>query len=342
MKFKILKNNSGLIIKTKLTATNKLNCKEINKVQLLNSKYFLKPQIINNQVIYYTENLYTNLYERLSFLIGKIEVFTIINAYLNCLEELEDNNFATEYLICDFRYVFVNKITKEIKLIYLPLKCKRNNVDPLDFIIRLIDLLKLNKDDLECFNNFKVFLKNQKVFNKAQIYQYIFLCTDNNTYVNYYGITEKLIKVRKVLFKSGDITSTSEKVKLVHCGTLNINNLNIEDEKETVSLQKNNSSQFTFYCLLYRVKLDETIKIDKPVFRIGKEKSYVDYFIGNNMISRGHADIIKRDERYYIKDLNSKNNTFINGLKIRPEEEVEIYNGDEIKLANEDFVFILK
>ena len=94
--------------------------------------------------------------------------------------------------------------------------------------------------------------------------------------------------------------------------------------------------------VLIRVRNNERIPIDKPYFRIGKEKSYVDYFIGDNSyISRGHASIITKDGHYYIVDNNSRNHTYVNGEIITSSTEVEIRNGDAIKLANEEFEFKL-
>lgn len=94
--------------------------------------------------------------------------------------------------------------------------------------------------------------------------------------------------------------------------------------------------------VLIRVRNNERIPIDKPYFRIGKEKSYVDYFIGDNSyISRGHASIITKDGHYYIVDNNSRNHTYVNGNPITSSTEVEIRNGDTIKLANEEFEFKL-
>lgn len=93
---------------------------------------------------------------------------------------------------------------------------------------------------------------------------------------------------------------------------------------------------------IIRVSNNEKIEINKPVFRIGKEKSYVDYFIGDNSyISRGHANIIQRDSRYYIIDNNSRNHTYVNGNLITSSTEVEIQSGDTFKLANEAFEFKL-
>ncbi len=92
--------------------------------------------------------------------------------------------------------------------------------------------------------------------------------------------------------------------------------------------------------VLTRVKTGEKISVNKPVFRIGKEKSYVDYFIADNTaISRSHANIHTENGEYFIEDTNSTNHTYVNGSLITSNQKVKIANGDKIRLANEDFTF---
>ena len=111
------------------------------------------------------------------------------------------------------------------------------------------------------------------------------------------------------------------------------------DPNETTLLVDEDVPQIV-YPKLERLSTGEEIQINKPVFRIGKEKSYVDYFVNNNSaVSRSHADIVCRGQHYYIVDLNSKNRTFINGHVVPVRCETEIYNGDRLKLANEEFTF---
>jgi pSer/pThr/pTyr-binding forkhead associated (FHA) protein len=93
---------------------------------------------------------------------------------------------------------------------------------------------------------------------------------------------------------------------------------------------------------LIRTKNNERINLNKPVFRIGKEKSFVDYFIGDNTaISRSHADFTTRDGEYYVTDMNSTNHTYVNGAMIQSSVEVKLVHGTKIKLANEEFEFKL-
>lgn len=93
---------------------------------------------------------------------------------------------------------------------------------------------------------------------------------------------------------------------------------------------------------LIRAKTNERINLDKPVFRIGKEKSYVDYFVSDNTaISRSHANIISRNGEYFVVDTNSTNHTYVNGNMIQSSVETKIAHGAKIKFANENFEFKL-
>lgn len=91
---------------------------------------------------------------------------------------------------------------------------------------------------------------------------------------------------------------------------------------------------------IVRVKTGERISINKPVFRIGKEKSYVDYFVGDNTaISRSHCNIHTNNGEYFIEDTNSTNHTYVNGNIVTSNTKTKLTNGDKIRLANEDFTF---
>lgn len=91
---------------------------------------------------------------------------------------------------------------------------------------------------------------------------------------------------------------------------------------------------------LIRAKNNEKIVIDKPVFRIGKEKSYVDYFISDNTaISRSHVNIVSRDGEYFVVDTNSTNHTYVNGRMIQSNVETKIDHNMQLRLANEEFEF---
>lgn len=91
---------------------------------------------------------------------------------------------------------------------------------------------------------------------------------------------------------------------------------------------------------LFRQKNGEKIAINRPVFRIGKEPSFVDYLISDNgAVSRSHANFIIRDGMCYVADTNSTNHTYVNGVMIPSNVETALKDGDLVRLANEEFQF---
>lgn len=118
--------------------------------------------------------------------------------------------------------------------------------------------------------------------------------------------------------------------------------LNVAASGETTVLSMSMEPNGVLAPYLIRTRTGERSAVNKPMFRIGKEKSYVDFFIGDNTaISRSHAYILAQGNRYYIVDTNSKNHTFVNGQMIQSNTEVEIMDGARICLANEEFEFRL-
>ena len=93
---------------------------------------------------------------------------------------------------------------------------------------------------------------------------------------------------------------------------------------------------------LLRLKNNERIQLSKPVFRIGKERSYVDYFISDNTaVSRSHANILIKGTEFYIVDTNSTNHTYVNGNMIQSNVETKLEHGSKVRLANEEFEFFM-
>ncbi|MDR2357701.1 MAG: DUF6382 domain-containing protein [Oscillospiraceae bacterium] len=94
---------------------------------------------------------------------------------------------------------------------------------------------------------------------------------------------------------------------------------------------------------LIRVRSDERIAIDMPLFRIGKERGFADYCIADNAaISRSHAYIVTRGGQCLLKDTNSANHTYLGGEIITCGREYALAHGARFRLADEEFEFRLR
>ncbi|MCQ2592172.1 MAG: FHA domain-containing protein [Treponema sp.] len=70
---------------------------------------------------------------------------------------------------------------------------------------------------------------------------------------------------------------------------------------------------------------------------IGRETDN-DIVVDNKLASRHHAVIQKIRDAYFLKDENSTNGTFINGVRIPPEKYVKLNPGDKITIGNMSLV----
>ncbi|WP_288221808.1 FHA domain-containing protein [uncultured Clostridium sp.] len=84
------------------------------------------------------------------------------------------------------------------------------------------------------------------------------------------------------------------------------------------------------------------ILVDKNEYILGKNPSMADGVITfNKAISRVHCKIINDNGEFMVIDLNSANGTYVNRLKLLPNQPHPIKSGDVIRLANSDFQIII-
>lgn len=78
--------------------------------------------------------------------------------------------------------------------------------------------------------------------------------------------------------------------------------------------------------------------INKNSYVIGKSAASVDGVVSfNKMISRVHCRVDKNGHTVTITDLQSANGTYVNRIRLIPNQPTLIKNGDIIRLANSDF-----
>ena len=83
----------------------------------------------------------------------------------------------------------------------------------------------------------------------------------------------------------------------------------------------------------------EQIQINKDEFIIGRLKEAVDYDIANKTVGKIHAKFIRRDGKFYLIDLESKNGTYINSKRLESNSSYEVENGAAIIFSNAKYTF---
>jgi serine phosphatase RsbU (regulator of sigma subunit) len=80
-----------------------------------------------------------------------------------------------------------------------------------------------------------------------------------------------------------------------------------------------------------------TFSLDKDVITIGRSKKN-DLVLPDQWLSRVHAEIRKENSRHFIRDLESRNGTYVNGMRLS--EKVPLQNGDVISLGDQQIRFV--
>lgn len=83
-----------------------------------------------------------------------------------------------------------------------------------------------------------------------------------------------------------------------------------------------------------------TIYINEDLTVIGKLETACDAVISLPTVSRIHAKIRKKEDAYYLTDMNSRNGTAVNGRLLLPDEEYQLEPEDEVDFAQARYIFL--
>lgn len=83
------------------------------------------------------------------------------------------------------------------------------------------------------------------------------------------------------------------------------------------------------------------IALDRLPITLGKRSGGADFVLTDASVSRLHAHIARdEEERLYVRDLNSTNGTFLNGVRLQPNESAPLRVGDEVCFGNAVFDYV--
>lgn len=110
-----------------------------------------------------------------------------------------------------------------------------------------------------------------------------------------------------------------------------------EDYADTVFFDSTRTVEYKLYALDKKNK--KHIELNKFPYTVGKMAGCVDCVLTDDSVSRIHARFEKAGDRILMTDMNSTNGTYRNGLRMQPQETVEIEPGDEIRFGNVNYCF---
>lgn len=81
------------------------------------------------------------------------------------------------------------------------------------------------------------------------------------------------------------------------------------------------------------------IELKRFPYTVGKMAGCVDHVLSDDSVSRIHARFDMQGERLLLTDMNSTNGTYKNGLRMQPQETVELEPGDEIRFGSLNYCY---
>lgn len=378
MKIKTKIDQGKLKVKVVVSFLNYVNSKELSILKDNYLIQFLRPEHHNLFCIEYSGTMGMALSEYMSKPLSKKELNHLLMQIVLATESLINYQLPLQHLVLDTSNIYINNIDKKIQLLYVPTSNNKSTFSIMSFLCSLVyDAIPKTSQDSDYFEQLINYLKALKNYDAGVIKSY--LLKEDKTLIEMmkrHQIAQKGLNVQSIMFQEEDDITEQSKNQDIASNDKDEDETVLDDNDGTV-IQFHNQidmmeeaaldeltvdmrsviqeddfdntidlSQYQIiqednnYPKLTRLATNEEIKINKAVFRIGKSSDCVDYAIKDNKsISRIHADIIQRENNYFIVDQGSKNHTYVNDNCIQQRWEAQINDGDHIKLSNEEFIF---
>lgn len=357
MKIKANVKDCHLFVKVKLSFGEKLDEKEFDAFSRKYTRGFLKQRKIKGKEIEYSGPIGISLRERLQKPISRRDFLFLIEHIMMVIQNMHANEMSIQNVLLDIDYVYINEVTKELQFIYLPATIKDRATSLIKFIEDIIySAQPVDEKTSEIISEFAHFMKNLVPFDTDKIEKFVmsrdksvvniikknnlgqsgFMTDKQQHYYEHYNSEDDDTDLLEEDDDTAYLDDEDDELTGLLVEEDDDTGLLNEEEEDTALLNEPIAPIFPKLC---RVKTQELVEINKPSFRIGKGQD-MDYCVwDNNMVSRTHAEIILRGQNYFVKDLESKNHTYVNGQMIEVGNEVEIRDGDTIRLADEEFNF---
>ena len=351
-----------LFVRVRLPLSNRICESEAEEFSEKAIRGFLRLTSYTATTAAYTGHIGIPLVQWLEKPVIQHDFFLLVAQVVKATQQLQRSGLPWNRVIWDVHRVYITETTKELQFLYLPMEGITQPPDLLAFLEQIVYSVKLApSQDSGFLSNFIYFIKEMPNYSVEKIETYLrreagpvmqlldrscpleapYAASpyaappyaappyDATQRIHQPGATELLTEETKTVCLANDQAATTE--------LLTPSNTVLLHDPATTRLQQTSALRFP---TLTRCKTGETISVNKAVFRVGKERSYVDYFVADNdAVSRSHMDLITRDGRYYAVDKNSCNKTYCNGTQLAVNQEYEVHDGDHLTLANEEFIF---
>ncbi|MED3561209.1 DUF6382 domain-containing protein [Bacillus xiapuensis] len=281
-----------------------------------------------------------NLEQLFASTLTKEQVVNSLFKIIEGLEELERNGLNLEKILLNKKYIFLDHFSNRLVFLYVPVKgnvfekvsmnqflkelfagASYDEADDLLFFIKLHNYLAKNAD-----LHLPHFKDKLKEFASGYAAQSTESGKAAEPQAHFYSSSQgKVIKETAVAAVEG--------------GTTVLGMVSVQEEEGTMALSVGHHSLAKPFLL--EAATGGKLSLTKDVFRLGRDPDQVDFVAKNKVVGRVHAEILTVDGEYFFVDKQSRNGSYLNGVRLVPNAKTKLKHEDKIKLANEEFVFKL-
>lgn len=283
------------------------------------------------------------------------DFFFVVYQVVMACSSLQESHLSTREVLYHTEAVFYNTSTKGLQLLFCPIKERKDDNDPLQFIQDLAASYKCDTEEGQnSISRFYFWLQGQRGFVPEDIERTIDSIDPEIGNVLKHGAVTAGPAPKPAAEERGWAVQSSHRepsmpqpaassrpqarVEPDAGATVVLADQEEPQESGATSLLWDNQ-EAVHYPSMERKSTGEKRDVDKKVFVIGKGRN-ADWMITDNpAVSHSHASIVTRGNSWYVEDLESTNHTYLNGRKLSPHQEFELNEGDEVKLGNEVFLF---
>lgn len=245
---------------------------------------------------------------------GYQEIKTLFQLLIQTIQSCEHYLLNNQQLILQKEYIFYDAKTHEIMMLHQPFLSESSVSVHTGVKNILLSLLYEHISFDELVEDYRIkemiLLLQQPTFDMFVFYSYL----------NNHKHSKKSVKKKRLpkLFAKKKIEKNKTCPK--------------PDNNETVILSQHHFAQLEFG--------DKIVEINKEIFMIGRSTQLNDFALPKSLsIGRVHAEIFTENASYYVKDLDTKNGTYLNGNKLDSQVKYLLTSGDVLQFANEKAIF---
>ena len=176
-RFKVKINDCRLIVKVRLSVSEKINERELDFFSRKYLRGFFKARLtrkFGRNTIEYTGPVGISLQERLKKPVSKYDFLFILEQIVDMVQKIRLNALNAEKVLWDIHHVYINETTRELQFIYLPLEQTKESADLLEFVFNIIySMTPMTDQNSDYISRLSYFLKGLQAFDADAIEKFI-------------------------------------------------------------------------------------------------------------------------------------------------------------------------